>query len=262
MPLHPDRLSAVILDWAGTTVDRGCLAPATALRAVLEPRGLYAGDREVRMGMGLPKRDHLRALLARQGAEDCLEELYPQLEHEIFRQLEPHAGLIDGTLALCDWMRTRGVRIGTTTGYSREMMQVVASAAARQGYTPDAVVTPDQVPAGRPAPFMIYQNALLLGVSPLWTVVKIGDTPSDITEGVRAGAWTVGVALSGNALGLAPAQMGELPSHERVRLAEAARDSLRASGADFVVDSVAECSAVLEEIAERIAAGARPGLRG
>lgn len=262
MPLPPERLTAVILDWAGTTVDHGCFAPVAALRAVLEPRGLYAGDGEARTGMGLPKRTHLRALLGARGAEDRLDELYPELEAAILSQLDSHATLIEGTLALCDWIRSRGGRIGSTTGYTRRMMEVVSASAARQGYVPDAVVTPDEVPAGRPAPFMIYRNALLLGVSPLWTVAKIGDTPADIEEGASAGTWTVGVALSGNALGLTPAQIDALPSFERVRRAELARASLLEAGADFVVDSVADCPAVLGQIDERLGSGARPGARG
>ena len=109
---------------------------------------------------------------------------------------------------------------------------------------------------------MMYQNALLLRAVPLWTFVKVGDTPSDMLEGARAGAWTIGVALSGNALGLTPAQLEALPSFERLRRREIARTSLEAAGADVVVDSIADCPAALVQIAGRLAAGERPGVKG
>ena len=252
------RIPAVVLDWAGTMVDHGCRAPVAALQAVLGRHGLALSVAEARVGMGRPKRDHLRALLAARGAEAATEELYPELERAIFAELEGHAGLIAGAREFAAWLGDAGVKIGTSTGYTRDMMQIVATAAARQGYAPDAIVTPDDVPAGRPSPHMIYANALRLNAWPLWALVKIGDTPDDIAEGRNAGTWTVGLALSGNALGLSAAEAAALDGAERAARAEAARESLRATGADYVVDSVADGPAVLEEIAGRLAAGERP----
>ena len=77
-----------------------------------------------------------------------------------------------------DAWRGAGLRIGSTTGYTRALLDVVMASAARQGYAPDASVTPDQAGGGPSDPFMCYQNAILLGVFPLWACVKIGDTPS------------------------------------------------------------------------------------
>lgn len=52
---------------------------------------------------------------------------------------------------------------------------------------------------------MIHTHRQCLGLSAHAAVIKIGDTPADIAEGRAAGAWTIGVALTGNALGLARA---------------------------------------------------------
>jgi len=249
---------AVVLDWAGTMIDPGCLAPVVALRTVLARHGLVVSAAEARVGMGLAKKDHLRGLLVAHGVGAATDELYPALEREMFLQLEHHAVLVAGAREFADWLHAGGVRIGTSTGYTAEMIRVVAGAAARQGYVPDAIVTPDDVSAGRPAPFMMYANALRLGVWPLSSIVKIGDTPSDIAEGINAGSWTIGVALSGNALGLSVAETAALEPAERAVKFVAARDSLRAAGASFVVNSVADCPPVLEEIAARIKRGERP----
>jgi phosphonoacetaldehyde hydrolase len=258
MNLLSATIPAVVLDWAGTTIDHGCLAPVAALRSVLAHHGFSATDAEARGGMGLAKKDHLRALLAIRGAAEATDELYPELEYEIFRQLERHGELIAGAKEFAAWLRGQGVRIGSSTGYTREMMRVVAVGAARQGYAPDIVVTPDDVPAGRPAPLMMYANALRLGAWPLSSVVKIGDTPSDIAEGRNAGAWTIGVALTGNAFGLSVAETSALAPEERAKRAEAARATLRAAGAHEVVDSIADCAPVIERIAGAIRGGALP----
>lgn len=231
---------AVVLDWAGTMIDPGCLAPVVALRTVLARHGLVVSAAEARVGMGLAKKDHLRGLLVAHGMGAATDELYAALEREMFLQLEHHAVLVAGAREFADWLHAGGVRIGTSTGYTAEMIRVVAGA------------------AGRPAPFMMYANALRLGVWPLSSIVKIGDTPSDIAEGINAGSWTIGVALSGNALGLSVAETAALEPAERAVKFVAARDSLRAAGASFVVNSVADCPPVLEEIAARIKRGERP----
>jgi phosphonoacetaldehyde hydrolase len=252
------HIPAVILDWAGTMIDHGCLAPVAAIRSVLSRHGVVATDEMIRGGMGLPKRDHLRNLLSGLGRESDTDALYPELELAMLEEIARHAVLVPGALTFFHLLREQGVRVGTTTGYTRQMMRVVSEAAARQGYLPDAVVTPDDVPTGRPAPFMVFENARLLGIWPLWWCVKVGDTPVDVEEGRNAGCWTVGVSMSGNALGLSLADLDALPGPERRRRRDLARGVLEAAGADFVVDSVAEAPLVLAEVAGLIAAGKRP----
>jgi phosphonoacetaldehyde hydrolase len=251
-------LPAVVLDWAGTTVDHGCRAPVVALQRVLARHGLPVTAAEARRGMGLPKRDHLRALLTALGSAIAVEEIYPELEAALFAELEPHSILIEGTLPFVGWLRAHGVRIGTTTGYTTAMMAVVASAASRQGYRPDAIVTPDQVGGGRPSAAMMLANRARLGLAPGAALVKIGDTPADVAEGHAAGAWTIGVALTGNALGLSAAETAALAADERAARFEAARASLREAGADYVADSLDHCQPVILEIFARARDGERP----
>ena len=251
-------IPAVVLDWAGTMVDHGCCAPLIALRRVLARHGFSAPDEHLRQGMGRAKKEHLRNLLALHVAATAVDKIYPELEHEIFGELQAHAGLIAGAREFAQGLAQQGIKIGSTTGYTQAMINVLAASAARQGYTPDLIITPDQVPAGRPAPYMLYANALQLGVWPLWQCVKIGDTADDIAEGRNAGMWTVAVALTGNAFGLSSADTESLPAHQRQEKAEAARSLLRAAGADYVIDSVADAAPILEQIASRIQSGDKP----
>lgn len=201
--------------------------------------------------MGRPKREHLRSLLAARGVEHLTDLLYAELESAMLETIAERLTLIDGTMEFATWLRDRSILIGTTTGYTRAMMKVIAPAAARQGYVPDVIVTPDDVPMGRPAPFMMAEVAQRLRVGPPSSFVKIGDTPADIAEGRNIGAVTIGLALTGNALGLDEGEFATLPEAECATRFAAARNSLREAGADYVVDGIADCREVLLEIYAR-----------
>jgi phosphonoacetaldehyde hydrolase len=105
---------------------------------------------------------------------------------------------------------------------------------------------------------MMYRTFADLGVWPPHTVVKVDDTGVGIAEGREAGTWTVGVAVSGNAMGLTLAEWQALDArHQRQRRAGAAAP-LHATGADYVVDSVADLLPVLDDIESRLRQGHRP----
>jgi phosphonoacetaldehyde hydrolase len=172
--------------------------------------------------------------------------------------IRDYASLIDGTLEVVRFLRARGIRIGSTTGYSREMMDVLAPAAARQGYAPDCIVCASDVPEGRPAPFMIWANAIKLGLYPLSRTIKVGDTIADIDEGRSAGMWSIGLTRCGNELGLSSTDAAELPSYELQSRVVAAEKRFLAAGAHYAVPGIGDIVPLIAEIEERIAAGERP----
>ncbi|MFW5637307.1 MAG: phosphonoacetaldehyde hydrolase, partial [Thermodesulfobacteriota bacterium] len=111
---------------------------------------------------------------------------------------------------------------------------------------------------GRPYPWMCYRNAIQLGVYPMSAMVKIGDTLSDIEEGLNAGMWTVGLTQTGNELGLAEDAVHQLPPAElKTRLTEI-EQRFRKAGAHYVVSGIWECPAVIDQINERLARGENP----
>ncbi|MBC8171565.1 MAG: phosphonoacetaldehyde hydrolase, partial [Anaerolineae bacterium] len=138
------------------------------------------------------------------------------------------------------------------------IMDKLLPAAARQGYTPDAALCPSNVPAGRPAPWMIYQNMMQLGVYPTTAVVKVGDTLPDIEEGLNAGVWTIGVTQTGNELGLNAAEVGALSSQKLQPRLHAIEQRLLEAGAHYVVPSIADVPAVLIAIETRLQLGEQP----
>jgi phosphonoacetaldehyde hydrolase len=270
-PPYCGPLRAIIFDWAGTTVDYGSLAPVAVFIEIFARRGVQVSAAQARAPMGLAKIDHIRALAAmppidaqwqqhhgRVCNEADISAMYAESVGLQAACVAEYAALIPGTLDTVAHCRARGMRIGSSTGYSRTIMQVLAPAAADQGYRPDTLVCTSDVPAGRPAPWMALQNAMQLGVYPLAAAVKVGDTLPDIAEGLNAGMWTIGLSRSGSALGLSYEEAAVLAAPERQQRIDAISAELYAAGAHFVVETIADIPAVLDRIDDCLRQGERP----
>ncbi len=170
------------------------------------------------------------------------------------------AVLIPGAADLVNLLRTKGIRIGSGTGYSREMMAGILPNAAAQGYAPDLVVCAGETAEGRPSTLMTWKAMVDLGVWPARACVKVDDATVGIIEGREAGVWTIGVAASGNGIGLDLVTYQALSYADRKTRVAASAEALRGAGADFVVNSVADISALLPELESRIAEDLYPGV--
>ena len=255
------KLKAAIFDWAGTMVDFGSRAPVEAMQAGFRAEGVEVSEALVRAGMGLAKRDHVAFILAnKEGASAWrathVREATSVDIDRIFEALGPlmrdagaaHATLIPGAAETARMLVAKGLRIGSTTGYTRDMMAPILVAAEAQGYAPESVICAGETKEGRPSPLMIWKTLVDLGVWPASAVLKVDDAPVGIEEGVAAGCVTVGVAASGNALGLSFSDYAALADGEREARLAPARESLMAAGASFVIDTVAE---LVPELARR-----------
>lgn len=229
-------IQAVIFDWAGTMVDYGSRAPTEVMKAVFREIGVEITDREARQAMGLPKKEHIRQIATSPRVAGALSQtpdidaIYASFIPKQTAVLAKYAGVIPGVVDVVATLRARGVKLGSTTGYTRPMLDLLIDEAAKQGLQLDAAFCPDDTGEGRPAPWMCFANMKMLGVYPPSRCVKVGDTPSDIAEGKNAGMWTVGVLETGNEAG----------------------DPSRLQGADFLVPSAADLLPVLDEIEARL----------
>src|SRR5580692_6502569 len=247
-----DRFDLVILDWAGTMVDFGCEAPVKALIEAFAAEGVAIDAATTRHDMGKSKSDHVRALLAepavaaawqgRHGrppqagdVEVLMARLGPLMRDYAVRA----STLIPGARQTFERLRAAGLKVASSTGYTREMMQPLLARAAEQGYVPEHLVCSGETPVGRPSPLMIYKACAELGVWPLSRVVKVDDAEVGIEEGKSAGAFTVGIA-SGNTVGLTLEEWRALSTRERTAHLEASERVLRAAGADLVIESIAD----------------------
>jgi phosphonoacetaldehyde hydrolase len=265
------RIQAVLLDWAGTTMDFGCMAPAVVFVEVFKRKGVPITMEEARAPMGAHKRVHIQKITQLEPVRKRWQEAHGRLPNDddveaMFRDFVPlqvkclsdYSELIPGALDAVKALRKRGYKIGSTTGYTTEMMKINLRDAAKQGYVPDSTVCASDVPAGRPYPFMCLQNVINLGVSPLEACVKIDDTRPGIEEGLNGGMWTIGLAISGNEIGLALKDWKKVAKADQQRMREAAYTRMYQSGAHYVVDSIADITPCLDDVEARLARGERP----
>lgn len=264
-------IRAVIFDWAGTIVDYGSRAPAGVFVEVFRRQGVSISMDEARGPMGTYKRDHLRILTempsvrqrwrAAHGRDPLEADIDAMFEAFIPLQLEclpDYGDVIPGAIEIQAWLRDRGIRIGSSTGYNREMTEIVTAGAARQGLEPDACVCNEDVGEGRPAPWMCFENLKRLGVYPVESAVKVDDTLPGIEAGLAAGMWTVGVIRTGNELGLSAEEVAALPADELENRLRQGRERFLRAGAHAVVDAVGDLAAVIEGFEQRLTRGEKP----
>ncbi|WP_022666379.1 phosphonoacetaldehyde hydrolase [Desulfospira joergensenii] len=264
-------VQAVVLDWAGTAVDYGCIGPAAVFVDVFAQKDIEVSHEEARKFMGLAKKDHIQGMcgLPRvaeawkkrygQGPEEAdIEELYEQTAVMMVQTLSHHSDPIDGVVPVVEEMRKMGLKIGSSTGYVKEMMDVLVPLAKEKGYHPDAIVCSSDVPAGRPYPWMCYANAIRLETYPMEAMVKIGDTLTDIEEGQNAGMWTVGITRTGNELGLTREETRALEPAELNRRLVKIEARFKQAGAHYILERTADILPVLEEIDLKLKSGELP----
>lgn len=255
------KIQAVIFDWAGTTVDFGSLAPVRTIQKIFEEFGVPVDESEARQDMGLPKRDHIAHIVATPRIREAWNLLYgePPAQTDVDRLYErfvplqfdcllAYSSVIEGVPEVIGKLRQRDLRIGSTTGYTRAMLDLLAEQSAQEGFTPDCSLSPEDVGAGRPYPFMIFETAVRLKVYPLPAIVKVGDTVADIQEGLNAGVWSVGVVKTGNMIGLSKSELDGLPAPELARRLRGARAEFEKAGAHYVIDTLEELEGVIDAI--------------
>ena len=265
------KLKAIILDWAGTTMDYGCYAPAVVFVEVYKRKGVPISMEEARVPMGAHKKVHIRKISqlgsvserweeihGRKPNEDDVDEMFADFVPLQLACLADYSDLIPGTLEAITRFRERGLKIGSTTGYLPEMMTMLKEEASQRGYVPDSSVCAGDVPAGRPEPWMCLENAKNLGVYPMESIVKVDDTLPGIDEGLNAGMWTIGLAKTGNEIGLNQEEIEALTADElQVKLEDAYRRMWHV-GAHYVVDGIWDVPIVLDLIDERLSRGECP----
>lgn len=256
------RIEAVIFDWAGTTVDYGCFAPVQAFISAFEEYGITPTVEEVRKPMGMLKRDHVKTMMnmerihelwiKEQGAdftEDDIDKVYEASETSILRNLKDFVELKPFTLDTVKKLREMGVKIGSTTGYTDEMMEIVVPLAKEKGYEPDCWFSPDSVSnMGRPYPYMIFKNMEKLKVSSVKNVIKVGDTVSDINEGIDAGVVTVGVIEGSSIMALSETEYKALNEDEKAKICNHVREVYEKAGADYVISNLSELPVLIQQL--------------
>ncbi len=271
---YQGKIKGVILDWSGTTADAYVLAPAVVFVEVFKRQNVTISMEEARGPMGLRKDLHILELTRVPEIRDRWKEVhgkYPD-QNDVDRMFEDfvplqldclrtYTQLLPGAAdAINKLQKEYGIKVGSTTGFLRSMVDILEEDAAKQGYIPDASVAGDEVENGaRPKPFMVYRNLDLLDIHPIQSVVKVDDTVSGVGEAQEAGCWGVGVARYSNYMNINSLEEADNMSAEEIQMRlEKTRDILVKSGAHYVIDSIVELPGVIDDINNRLARGERP----
>lgn len=258
-----NHIKMVVFDWAGTTVDYGSSAPMDVFKMVFDEMGIELSRDEINGPMGMEKKAHIKALLSldnaavqwkehygRMWTEADVEEIYEKFEDKLFDVVADYSKPIDGVVETVNELKKNGIKIGSTTGYNKRMMTKVIPAAKENGYEPDCIVTPDITGLGRPTPFMLNECMRVLNVYPPKAVVKVGDTITDIHEGKNAGAWSIGLLVGSNLLGVSKDEYEKMSEEELAKLKEVTTKKYMDAGADMVIDNITELPQAIEKINE------------
>ena len=267
------KVKALILDWSGTVADAYVVAPAVVFVEVFKKQGVEISMAEARGPMGLRKDLHIKALTEEPVIRERWKDIkgsYPDQSDvdTMFADFVPmqldclrnYTDLLPGVAEVVQRVQKQGIKIGSSTGFVRPMVDILEEDAAKQGYKPDASVAGDEVDNGaRPKPFMVYKNLDMLDVHPIQSVVKVDDTVSGVGEALEAGCWGVGVSLYSNYMDVdTPEQGAQLPPEEIARRNDKTKEILQKAGAHYVIDSLTDIEPVIDDINARLARGERP----
>ncbi|KPL68412.1 hypothetical protein SZ64_09945 [Erythrobacter sp. SG61-1L] len=269
--LSSSRLQAVLFDLAGTLIDFGSMAPVRAFGRAFDAFGISLSDAQIRRPMGSAKRDHIELILAEPDVRSCwssrfgaepgpteIDRLYAEFLEADARLATEHCDPVPGAGDLIASLRARGIATGATTGYPREILDRIAPLIAERGIALGAMVSASDVSNGRPAPDMCLRGMGVLGIGDPAVCLVVDDTLAGIEAGRAAGMWTVGVAASGNEMGLTLAGWEALPAAERRTRLSAIQERMHGAGAHYVIASVADLEEPIAAIEAALAMGERP----
>jgi len=270
---YTGQVKGLILDWSGTTADAYVLAPAVVFVQVFQKHGVDVTMSEARGPMGLRKDLHIKAMTEIPEIRERWHDIHGQYPSQadvdrMFGDFVPmqldclrnYTTLLPLVAETTQSLQKQGIKIGSTTGFLRSMVDILEEDARKQGYTPDASVAGDEVINGaRPKPFMVYRNLDLLDVHPIQSVIKVDDTVSGVGEALEAGCWGVGIARYSNYMDMDTlAEADSLSENEINRRLAHTRELLQKAGAHYVIDTWEQMPDVIEDVNIRLGRGEKP----
>ncbi len=267
------NVQALVLDWSGTIADAYVIAPAVVFVEVFQNQGVEISMEEARGPMGLRKDLHIKMLTedpviaarwksikGKAPDQTDVDAMFADFVPAQLDCLRKYTTILPGVKDVLNDLQGQGIKIGASTGFVRSMVDVLLEDCIKQGFTPDATVAGDEVVHGaRPAPHMVWKNLDLMGISEIKSVVKCDDTVSGIGEALNAGCWGVGLVRYSNYMNInSLEEEATLSGAEIQRRMAHTRKILQESGAHYVIDSLVELPAVIDDINARLARGEKP----
>ncbi|WP_297439112.1 phosphonoacetaldehyde hydrolase [uncultured Clostridium sp.] len=258
------RIKGIIFDFAGTTIDYGCFSPVEAFIGAFNSVGIDITIEEAREPMGMLKINHARAIFEMDRVKDLFEEkykrdytnldlyeVYEEFENILFKTLKDFGVINPYVIEEINNLRINGIKIGSTTGYTRKMLDEILPVAKRNGYSPDFTITSDEVENGRPHKDMIVKNAEFFNIKKMNLLVKVGDTIVDILEAKSAGCHSVAIVLGSSELGLTYDEVKNMDKKDLDEKIKLTRKKFIKAGADYVIDDMRGLIGVINKINDK-----------
>ena len=274
--VYKGPLKGIILDWSGTTCDKYVIAPAIVFYNVFKKHKVPITMREAREPMGLRKDLHIKAITEIPSVKDKWFKQYGRYPDDndvsnMFKDFVPmqldcldkYSDLIPGTEEAVKIFREKfNLKIGGTTGFTREMVNVLLNNTEKQNLMFDSFVAGDDIFEGagaRPKPFMLYENLIKLDLFPIESVVKVDDTVGGVGEGLNSGCWTIGLSRYSNYMNINTLEEENQLSEQEINIRHNhSKEKLKETGCHYIVDDITNIPDVLTDINNRLANGETP----
>ncbi len=194
----------VVFDMAGTTVsDKGNVNKA--FRDAFLAESIIVNAPDVNAVMGYRKIEAIEIILKQyepELAEDrvLIERIHEKFNYDMvsFYENDPALQPLPFAEDVFQQLSHEGVKVALNTGFTRRITNAILKR-LRWDMNPfiSQVICSDEVPEGRPHPFMIQAIMQQSGISDPERVIKVGDTEVDILEGRNAGCGMVVAVTSG-----------------------------------------------------------------
>lgn len=251
---RPTKLRLAVLDGSGTLVDPGVYAPSVVFQDVFKEFKVPISMAEAREPMGREKKHHIHMITTDPSVKERWKNVYDRYPtssdvdnmYELFKPmqliaLEKYGGVITGTLEALHTLKKRDLLLGFSTGFNREMVNKILELNPELSTLLDTTITADELPRGRPAPYMVYKNMIDMDVMNPYEVVKIDDTEMGIHEGNYAKCWTIAVSKYSNLMAMTEEEVIEFERTDPEGFEEKhyeVKTKLKDAGAHFVVDDI------------------------
>jgi len=268
------KVKGVIFDLSGTIIDHGCFGHINPFIETFKSRHIIITENDIRKDTGLSLTHHITALcktkkvkkpwLEKYGKQitiDDINEIKSEIEEKMIANIDQHHNVINKVVKTLKVIRDLGIKVVLTTEYNLNIADLLFYKIKKAGGKADAFISLSDIPnidEARPYPWMCYRALLELKEYPLCSFVKVGDTFYDIQEGINAGMWTVGVAKTGNLLGMTEKTLKEKGQKKIEKRVNKIYHIMKTAGANYVVDSVHDIVWVIDEINNYLKKGSSP----
>jgi len=185
------NLRAVIFDIAGTTVsDKGFVKEA--FTRSFQKNGFSISGYEADAVMGYKKITAIQMIVDQNNLQ-WDNQMIQKVHHDFSDEMKNIYSEVDvlplpGVIETFEWLQSRNIPFGLNTGFTRDITDALLNRLHwnETNYAKYTICS-DEVPEGRPAPFMIQRLLEYFDVENASECIKVGDTEVDILEGKNSG---------------------------------------------------------------------------